>query len=143
KGIAITLVTPLEFKELTRIMEFSGAPIVYEEVPTITQAMRRHQNTLVSNLTREHIAEEAVEIIQRLSEDMDCTQIACKAVSMLLGKQQVAGPNRIGLTTREVERIMHRATARQKAPRRVPSRTPARRLGRYAAFTLANPRRRY
>ncbi|MBF0344471.1 MAG: DEAD/DEAH box helicase [Nitrospirae bacterium] len=121
KGIAITLVTPLEFKELNRIMEFSGAPIVYEEVPTITQARRRHQNLLIGKLTREHINEEAVEIIQRLSEDVDCTQIACKAVSMLLDKQSVAGPNRIGLSSREVERIMHK-TARQKSVKRMPTR---------------------
>ncbi|KJU82738.1 DEAD-box ATP-dependent RNA helicase cshA [Candidatus Magnetobacterium bavaricum] len=127
KGIAITLVTPLEFKELNRIMEFSGAPIIYEEVPTITQAKRRHQNDLINDLTREHISEESVEIIQRLSDDMDCTQIACKALSMLLDKQKVAGPNRIGLTTREVERIMNRTAARQKSPRRMPSRIPARR----------------
>ncbi|MBF0466619.1 MAG: DEAD/DEAH box helicase [Nitrospirae bacterium] len=108
KGIAITLVTPLEFKELKRIMDFSGAPIMCEEIPTISQAKKQYYIDFAKKLMDEEIHEDAVEVFQSLTEDMDATQIACKAISMLLEKKQVAGPNRIGLSTREVADLLQR-----------------------------------
>ena len=107
-GIAITLVTPLEFKELTRIMKFSGAPIVYEEIPTIHKVKKQFQAEVLGKIHHQHIHEESMEILQQLTQDMDTTQIACKAISLLLDKPQFAGPNKIGLSSGEVERMIHR-----------------------------------
>lgn len=105
-GIAITLVTPLEFKDLTRIMRVSGAPLVYEPVPTAHEARRRYQNALLDRLQQQPIHEEAVELLQRLREESNITEVACKALSLLLGEQPVAGPNIIGLSRKQVERMM-------------------------------------
>ncbi|MBP0004141.1 MAG: DEAD/DEAH box helicase [Cyanobacteria bacterium SBC] len=113
KGTAITLVTPLEFKKLTRIMHVSGAPLVYEEIPTINEAKRQYQNELMGKLQHQHIQEEAVELLQRLEEEVDLPQIACKALSMLLDRQPVGGPSRIGFSTQEVERMLHRSKRRK------------------------------
>ncbi|MBF0565040.1 MAG: DEAD/DEAH box helicase [Nitrospirae bacterium] len=115
-GIAITLVTPLEFKELNKIMEFSGAPIIYEEIPDIGQVKKQYHATIMEKLHREPINEDALDIFRRLSQDMDISQIAYKALSMLVEKQHVKGPNRIGLTSLDVERIMHK-NRRQKSPK--------------------------
>lgn len=117
KGIAITLVTPLEFKELSRIMKFSGAPIVYQEVPTIHKVKKQYLSELSEKLRHQHIEEESVEILQQLTEDMDITQIACKAISLLLNKQPAAGPNKIGLSGVEVERMIQRFKSQKPLPR--------------------------
>jgi ATP-dependent RNA helicase DeaD len=106
KGIAISLVTPLEFKELSRIKKISGAPILYKEIPTIGEAKKYVIEELFGKLEQQHIHEEAVELLQHLSQDMDVTQVACKAFSMLLDQRQIEGPNRIGLSSGRVERIM-------------------------------------
>jgi ATP-dependent RNA helicase DeaD len=108
KGTAITLVTPLEFKELSRIMKTSGAPIGYEEVPTIHEAKRQYQNDLLTKLQQQHIHDDSMDILQQLEEEEDLSQLACKAISMLLEQQPVAGPSQIGFSSQEVERMMHK-----------------------------------
>jgi ATP-dependent RNA helicase DeaD len=109
KGTAVTLVTPLEFKKLTRIMHTSGAPIVYQEVPSIGDAKKLYHNELISKLESQQIKEEAAELLQRIEEDLDVSQIACKALSMLLEDRSVDGPSKIGFSLEEVEHMMHRA----------------------------------
>ncbi|MDY6936764.1 MAG: DEAD/DEAH box helicase [Cyanobacteriota bacterium] len=120
KGTAITLVTPLEFKKLTRIVRTSGAPLVYEEIPTISEAKKQYQQELISKLKHQHINEEAVEVLQHLEEEMDLSQIACKAISMMLDQQPVDGPNQIGFSSQEVQRMMHKSKRRKHGskPRR-------------------------
>lgn len=127
KGTAITLVTPLEFKTLSRIMSTSGAPIVYEEVPTIGEAKKQYQNELIGKLQHQHINEEAVELLQQLEEELDLSQIACKAISLLLGQQPVAGPSRIGFSSQEVERMLDRFK-RRKRPKPRPRRGSSHRM---------------
>lgn len=109
KGTAVTLVTPLEFKKLTRIMHTSGAPIVYQEVPSIGDAKKLYHNELITKLERQQIKEEAAELLQRIEEDIDVSQIACKALSMLLEDRSVDGPSKIGFSLEEVEHMMRRA----------------------------------
>lgn len=113
KGTAITLVTPLEFKKLNRIMHVAGAPMVYEEVPTIGEAKQQYQSELASKLRHQHIQEEAVELLQSLEEEVDVSQIACKALSMLLDQQPVGGPSRIGFSVKEVENLLRRSKRRK------------------------------
>jgi ATP-dependent RNA helicase DeaD len=57
-----------------------------------------------------------MDIFRRLSQEMDISQIAYKALSLLVARQQVKGPNRIGLTSLDVERIIHK-NRRQKNPK--------------------------
>jgi len=109
KGTAVTLVTPLEFKKLNRIMHIAGAPMVYEEVPSINDAKKLYQNELITKLERQHIREEAVELLQRIEEDLDLSQIACKALSLLLEDRSVEGPSKIGFSSKEIEYMLHRA----------------------------------
>lgn len=123
KGTAITLVTPLEFKTLSRIMSTSGAPMVYEEVPTIGEAKKQYQNELIGKLQHQHINEEAAELLQRLEEELDSSQIACKAISLLLGQQPVAGPSRIGFSSQEIEHMLDRFKRRKRPKPRRPSTT--------------------
>lgn len=118
KGTAITLVTPLEFKKLTRIMHVAGSPMVYGEVPTIGEAKQQYQVELATKLQHQHIQEEAAELLQRLEEEVDINQIACKALSMLLEQQPVGGPSRIGFSVQEVENLLHRSKRRKSGPRK-------------------------
>ena len=124
KGTAITLVTPLEFKKLSRIVRTSGAPLVYEEIPTISEAKKQYQKELIDKLEHQHINEEAVALLQRLEEDLDISQIACKAISMMLDQQSVGGPSRIGFSSQEVQRMMHQSKRRKHSKPRRYSRLP-------------------
>ncbi|MDH3973669.1 MAG: DEAD/DEAH box helicase [Deltaproteobacteria bacterium] len=108
KGVAITLVTPLEFKELSRIMKVSGAPIKYREVPSIHEVKQNYMDDLFARLKDRDFDDEILDMVQGLSGEMDVTSLACKALSLLLDDQKVAGPNRIGFSSGAVEKMMHR-----------------------------------
>lgn len=113
QGIAITLVTPQEYRDLTRIMKVSGAPISYEQVPTIIQARRNYQLDLINKLQTQVVEEDAVNVVDGLLALMDGEELIVKAVSMLLEQQQIKGPNRIGWTHSDLERLTTRFQERK------------------------------
>ncbi len=120
KGKAITLVTPLELKELRRIMKVSGEPLSYREIPSIREARKRYLSGIIKKLEDQPVREEAAEVLEELSETMEIHQIATKVLSMLLDRQKVSGPKRLGLNSQEVEQMLYmlkkQKTARSKRP---------------------------
>lgn len=114
KGIAITLVTPLEFKELSRIMKVSGATITYEEMPSSHEVKKNYIEELAEKVGDHEIYDDAAELLANfLAMGEDPAEIAVKALSALMDKRQVAGPNKIGLNADEAQRMFQRA---QRSP---------------------------
>jgi ATP-dependent RNA helicase DeaD len=110
KGIAITLVTPLEFKELSRIMKVSGATIKHEEMPTIREVKKNYIEELAEKVGEHEIYDDAAELLANfLALGEDPAEIAVKALSALMDKRQIAGPNKIGLSTDEAQRMLQRS----------------------------------
>ena len=109
KGVAITLVTPLEFKELSRIMKVSGAPIKYREVPSIHEVKQNYMDDLLTRLKDRDFDNEILDLVKGLSKELDATSLACKALSLLLDDRKVAGPNRIGFSSLAVEKMMKKS----------------------------------
>ncbi len=109
KGIAITLVTPLEFKELSRIMKVSSAPMTYMEIPTIEDVKKGYMDTILARLEDQQAYEEAVLLIQGIEHDKTLlTDVAIRALSALMEKRRATGPDRIGLGSSEVDRLLRR-----------------------------------
>ena len=110
KGVAITLATPLEFKELSRIMKVSGAPMTFSEIPSIKEVKEKHVNLLLTQLEEQLVFEEAAQLIAQIGNEKELlADIACRAISALMEKKQTSGPERIGLGTKEVDRLMIRS----------------------------------
>jgi len=110
KGIAITLVTPLEFKELSRIMKVSGATIKYEEMPSIHEVKKNYIEELAEKVGEHEIYDDAAELLANfLALGEDPAEIAVKALSALMDKRQVAGPDKIGLNIDEAKRMFQRS----------------------------------
>lgn len=115
KGVAITLVTPLEFKELSRIMKVSGAPMTCSEIPTIKEVKKGHMDTLLGKLEDQQVYEEAAQLTAQLAHDSELlSDVLCRAISALMEKRQTSGPDRIGLDIKEVDRLLHRTRRGQK-----------------------------
>jgi ATP-dependent RNA helicase DeaD len=98
KGKAITLVTPSEFRKLRRIGQAIRAEFTHGEVPSIADIRKRTDAKLIKAICEQPVREGAVEVLNALAEEMDLTEAACKLISMILDKDGVRGPNRIGLT---------------------------------------------
>ncbi len=112
KGMAITLVTPHEFKELQKIKKKVGTSMNHAFIPSKNDLRESSLKSLVKSIEDHKIYDEAHKIIDILREDMDEEQVFYKLVSMLLDKQSVNGPSSIGIPADKIEGILARAERR-------------------------------
>ena len=112
KGKAITLLTPLEFKELQRIKQKVGTSMGHAYVPSKNDLRSSTIETLVKKVEDHKIYDEAHKVLDRLREDIDEEQMAYKLISMLLDQQDIKGPNHIGIPADKIDAILARAAKR-------------------------------
>lgn len=112
KGKAITLLTPLEFKELQRIKTKVGTTMTHAFVPSKNDLRATNLKTIVTTIENQKIYDEAHQILDMLKEDIDEATIMFKLVSMILDKQTIAGPNSIGIPADKLAAILDRASKR-------------------------------
>jgi len=112
KGKAITLLTPMEFKELQRIKQKVGTSMSHAFVPSKNDLRSSTIDAMVKNIEDQHIYDEAHKVLDRLKEDIDEEQIMYKLISMILDKQDIKGPSRIGIPADKLDAILARAAQR-------------------------------
>jgi ATP-dependent RNA helicase DeaD len=112
KGKAITLLTPLEFKELKRIKEKVGTNIDLAFVPSKKDLKEQGKEQLIRSIIEQHIFEEAPAILDLLKEEIDEETIIFKLISMVLDKTSIKGPNYIGIPQDKLLHILERAERR-------------------------------
>jgi len=103
KGEAITLIAPIEFKELQRIQKSMGAPIKLKSVPSSLDLQEKELNDLKDEIVKADIKDEASIILSALQDDIDTSEIALKAISLLLSKHSSKGPEHIGFSEKEAK----------------------------------------
>ncbi len=118
KGVAITLVTPLEFKELQRIRKIVGTQMAHDFIPTKSQVQSRQTGRLVEEIEKQKIYDEALNVLEALGEDIDQTQIALKLISLLMQRLNVKGPQNIGVSKQRLDKIMSAMERNNKGGRR-------------------------
>jgi ATP-dependent RNA helicase DeaD len=106
KGMAITLVTPIEFKELQRIKSKVGTTMEHAFIPSKLDVKKAGLDRLVESIEHQKIYDEAHLILDALKNDIDMEKIIYKLTSMLLDNQKIQGPNNIGIAPERLEKIM-------------------------------------
>ena len=123
KGTAITLVTPLEFKELERIRQKVGTKMEYGFVGADESGDENLSERFAEALREQEIDQNAVAIYEALTEEMAPQKVAYKLISMILDKGLLAdGGDGIGLSREEVERLMQMHGVEQEKPKKSGSR---------------------
>ena len=112
KGKAITLLTPLEFKELQRIKHKVGTSMNHAFVPSKNDLRESTVDALVKKVEEHKIYDEAHRVLDQLKQDIDEEQIMYKLISMLLDQQDIKGPNNIGIPADRLDAILERAAKR-------------------------------
>ena len=112
KGKAITLLTPMEFKELQRIKQKVGTSMNHAFVPSKNDLRTSTVDAMVKTIEDHKIYDEAHKILDRLKEDIDEEKIMYKLISMILDKQDIAGPSNIGIPADKLDAILARAAQR-------------------------------
>lgn len=103
KGIAISLITPREFRSLQRIQQKVGKKIDFETIPTIKDIKEKKTSLLMENVQKQKVDETACQMVERLKEQYDLSTIAYKMAS-LLGHYEGESGN-IGKNHQDMERI--------------------------------------
>lgn len=109
KGVAITLVTPMEFRELQRIKKSVGTSIQLHHFPTLVDVKRANATRLVDEIRKQPLNDAAGEVLAALEAEMDIAQINFKLISMVIDQQKLSGPERIGLDPAKIEKMLARA----------------------------------
>ena len=112
KGKAITLLTPLEFKELQKIKAKVGTTMTHAYVPSKNDLRESSLKKVVQNIENQKIYDEAHKILDMLKEDIDEETIIFKLISTILDKQTLKGPNSIGIPAEKLVAILERAGRR-------------------------------
>lgn len=113
KGKAITLLSPLEFKELQRIKAKVGTSMEHAFVPSKNDLRENTINSIVKQVEDQRIYDEAHKVLDLLRQDIDEEQMAYKLISMILDKQDIKGPNQIGIPADKLVKILERAANRR------------------------------
>ncbi len=106
KGVAITLLTPMEFKELQRIKAKVGTKMEHAYIPSKGDVKQAGLNKLIDEIAKQHVFDEAHTVLDALSEEYDQAQIIYKLTSLLMERTAVKGPNEIGIAPERLEKIL-------------------------------------
>lgn len=112
KGKAITLINPLEFKELNRITHLTKAQMYHAEIPTIEQVQRQHYDKLLEKIKEQAIHDDAAELMEMIGDDIDSATLVLKLISKILSKKAITGPNKIGITAERVAKMLENSKTR-------------------------------
>jgi ATP-dependent RNA helicase DeaD len=116
-GFAITLVTPREMRTIQRIAKSVG-DVTVREMPTATWVRRKAVQKLRAELAAREIDPAVSALFEDLVGEMSVEEVAMRALTMLVGIDETRGPELIGLSHKEINRLAERAAAAPDRPRR-------------------------
>lgn len=123
KGIALTLVTPREYRQIEFIQKDTGSKMEAGNIPNRRKLRMNRLHRLRERLSDVELVPEAVEMTAKFQEDYPAEILAARLLSMMLNRQNETGPDQIGLNPDELNRLRSAGRKRFKGrggPRRGP-----------------------
>jgi len=111
EGMAISLVTPFEFKALNKIQKISK--ITLKEIPTLEDVKNIEIKKIIEKLSDIEPNKKAIEIVEEIQNEFDLFTIATKFAQMLFTKK-ADGREKIGKSINEAKRLMKKSEKRNK-----------------------------
>ncbi|WP_456488263.1 DEAD/DEAH box helicase [Caminibacter pacificus] len=105
EGMAVSLVTPHEFRALNRIQKISK--IELKEIPTLSDVKNSEIKKIIEKVSEIEPNAKSIEIVEELQNEYDLFTIASKFASMLFEKE-ADGKERIGKSLKEAKRLLER-----------------------------------
>lgn len=103
KGTASTLLTSREWRDFQRFEKVLGTKILQKDVPTLNEVKVMKRRLLVDQILSQNINDESQHLLQ-LMHGNDPSDIATKLISMLISRQSIIGPDKIGLEKGQIDR---------------------------------------
>ncbi|MCT7472664.1 DEAD/DEAH box helicase [Aliarcobacter cryaerophilus] len=105
-GMAISIVTPHEFRTLQRIEKTIGTKLESKVVPNISTVKQKKIDELKQSILDQEIKDYAITIVEELKEEFDISTIAFKLASIIASKTYVKGNNHIGKSESDISRLI-------------------------------------
>jgi len=109
EGVAVSIVTPAEFRSLLKIQKSVGSKLIAKEIPTISEVKGKKGNELIEKIEKTDVSETAIDLIEQLKEEYDISTIAYKLATLLQDEMAISGSERIGKSKAEIAKIEKRA----------------------------------
>ena len=106
EGVAISFVTPHEFRALSKIQKISK--IELKEIPTLSDIKSKEIQKVIQLLSNVDPSKKSIEIVEMLQNEFDLFTIATKFASMLFEKEE-KGKEKIGKSIKEAKRMLNNA----------------------------------
>jgi ATP-dependent RNA helicase DeaD len=108
-GVAISIVTPHEFRQLTKIQKDTGGTMESRVIPTIGDVKVKKADTLVKKIDEVQITEHAYALVEELKSQYDLSTIVQKLASLLIEDDKVAGKESIGKSLKDIKFLLSKA----------------------------------
>jgi ATP-dependent RNA helicase DeaD len=105
KGIAVTLVTPEEYRGLTNIKKATGSDITYKKVPSLSEAHKNLETALIERIRKQDVSYLSKKIVQTLEVEMDIKAVAYRLASALWKNEGFSGPENLGVAGQKLENL--------------------------------------
>ena len=106
KGVAITLVSPREFRALQRIKQSVGSKMSNKLIPSLEDIRKMNGTKLFKALKKQDVHPSVKEFIQVLGQEIEEEKITEKLMSYILEQEVSEGPERIGVPEHRLKRFV-------------------------------------
>lgn len=109
EGVAVSIVTPAEFRSLHKIQKDVGTKIESKIIPNKDAVKDKVLAKLLEDVSNQEIDESVYAIVDMLKEKFDLSSITYKLASMILKTSDVKGKDKIGKSKKDIEYLLERA----------------------------------
>ncbi|MDY0051025.1 MAG: DEAD/DEAH box helicase [Aliarcobacter sp.] len=110
EGVAVSIVTPHEFRMLQKIEKNIGTKLESKVIPDIDSVKLKKVAELKNQISEQEIQDYALVLIEELKEEFDISTIAFKLASMISASTFVSGSNNIGKSESDIKRLIENSS---------------------------------
>ena len=108
-GVAISIVTPEEFRSLQKIQKSVGSAIVAKEIPRIEAVAAKKGEEIIEEVMGAKVYDSGIDLVKYLQESLEIDMIAYKLASLLMSQNEIQGKDKIGKSHAEIDQLVKRA----------------------------------
>ncbi len=105
-GVAISIVTPNEFKALQKIQKDVGSQIVSKVIPKISDIEAIKSGALLKDIIDVEVTQNGIDIVEELKEVYDLSTIAFKLASFISKDNKIKGKDSIGKSLEDIKKLL-------------------------------------
>jgi ATP-dependent RNA helicase DeaD len=107
-GVAVSIVSPSEFRSLKKIQDNIGAQMEAKIVPTIDDVKNKNHDGFIAKIKDTKVDDRVCDIIDSLKDEFDLSTIAYKLATILNNQSKVKGKNKIGKSQQDIEYLLEK-----------------------------------